>query len=270
MRLLLEDRGIERKSGVQLWDAGPSLDQGNTGTCVGHAWAHYSHDGPVVNGDVDAIDLYVRATELDEWRENDPFTDRGGTVQANLQFGTSVRAGAKALRERGVIGSFWWAKNLTDVVHALLNVGPVVVGTDWYESMFRTDLNNAMWRAGDVVGGHAYLLNGVDTDRKMVRVKNSWGRRWGREGSAWMYVWDFEYLLDGGEACLAVELEAGVVSEDRGGDIEPTVQISDVIAEILEGTVGDVTSWMEENPEYADQVVEAERAGKGRKGIVGG
>lgn len=185
------------------WANGLWADQGATGTCVGHAWAHWIEDGPATwPGDIDPFHVYREACQRDPWPEND---------DGDLQFGTSVRAGAKYLKESGRILEYRWAWTLEPIVTALLTRGPVVVGSSWYAGMFEPDSKGVItWQGGssNYVGGHAYLLNGVNTNTEMLRLKNSWSRDWANKGHAWISFSDFQRLLDdGAEACLAVEAD---------------------------------------------------------------
>lgn len=175
------------------------LDQGSKPHCVGYSLSHWVNDGPTKHSKYlsadDADLIYKEAQFVDEWP---------GEGYA----GTSVRAGAKILQSRGFIESYLWASSLDEVIRAILEVGPVVVGTDWYSSMFDPDPNGFLTLDGDVVGGHAYLLNGVSVSGRKFRLKNSWGRGWNpaHGGRAWICFEDFERLLhSNGEACLAIE-----------------------------------------------------------------
>src|SRR5437763_1381719 len=71
---------------VRYWYEGSVfLDQGNTGTCVGNAFAHRWADAPNVHTGIDeawARQLYLDATLMDGWPEND----------GDLQAGTSGMA----------------------------------------------------------------------------------------------------------------------------------------------------------------------------------
>ena len=56
------------------------------------------------------------------------------------------------------------------------------------------------------MGGHAYVINGIDTKKQLFRIKNSWGRNWGVKGSAYISFANMQRLIrENGEICLAVE-----------------------------------------------------------------
>lgn len=181
------------------WTSGWWGDQGATSQCVGYAWAHFLEDSPVTHPDpaktaiVKPEDIYREAQLIDEW-------------PGENYDGTSVRAGVKVLQKLGYIESYLWAWDLNTVVNALLTTGPVVVGTNWYEGMYTPNSKGLIKIAGEAIGGHAYLLNGVNTKTKMIRLKNSWGREWSNGGHATISFADMERLIsEYGEACLAIE-----------------------------------------------------------------
>lgn len=167
-------------------------DQGSAPQCVAYSWLHWAADSPDrIPPTHDPHLIYRRAQQLDEW------------AGENYD-GTSVRAGAKALQERGWIGEYLWASTVHDAIAAVLELGPLVAGTAWYDGMFRPDPATHIIRpTGRVAGGHAYVLNGVSRARGLFRVKNSWGRDWGSYGRAWISFDDFDRLLgEDGEACF--------------------------------------------------------------------
>lgn len=173
-------------------------DQGNTSSCVGFSWTHFLTCGPTTQSKQDwntyALSTYSEAQRLDEWDGED-------------YEGTSVRAGAKALQAQGFIAEYRWAFTTSEIVTALLEVGPVVMGTVWMDSMFWPDAKGILHLDGNVVGGHAYLLDGVNVDKGLVRIKNSWNRGWGIKGRAFLSFSDLWTLLSQeGEACLATEI----------------------------------------------------------------
>lgn len=176
-------------------------DQGENPFCVGYAWAHFIEDAPTMHFDfrstpfVHPETIYHEAQQLDEW-------DGVGYE------GTSVRAGAKYLQRLGVIGEYRWAFDADTVAENVLEVGPVVVGTDWYQRMTTPDSNGVLRLDGPIVGGHAYVINGYSRAARRFRIKNSWSRSWGQRGNAWLAYDDLATLLaSNGEACLAMEVQ---------------------------------------------------------------
>lgn len=188
-------------------------------TCVANAWTHFITDSPRTHK-LEQLDgmaigsatltnrvsvqsgergfrgyLYDRAQVIDEWSSTPP------------EGGTSVRAGAKALQELGIVATYHWARTLEDVIDAVLTIGPVVVGTNWYESMFKPVGDPPLIvPAGGIAGGHAWVIDGVNRTTGLARMKNSWGEGWGRKGFAWIRFTDLERLLgESGEACIATE-----------------------------------------------------------------
>lgn len=181
---------------TRRWHLGTVLDQGSEPACVGFAWTHDILADPVVPlfpyliNNQYALDLYRLAQTLDEWPGED-------------YAGTSILAGAKATMRRGWITEYRWAFGLEDVLLTLAQLGPVVLGVNWYSGMNRPDVYGYIYPEGWVQGGHAILAVGVDFERQAVRLHNSWGADWGEKGQAWITFSDLDRLLhEHGEACV--------------------------------------------------------------------
>lgn len=177
------------------------LDQGQEGTCVGHAWRHWLTAAPVIShkhrDDPSAVQIYDIATNKDVWPGN----------EGDRQFGTSVRAGAEALIELGHIINYYWAWLIQDVNDYLLLNGAAVAGVNWYSSMFEPDKDGIVKVDGFIAGGHAVLLQGINVKTGFITFVNSWGTDWGKNGRAKIAIEDFERLLnEDGEVCTALEV----------------------------------------------------------------
>jgi len=199
-KYLIENKiTLPKTTSTQMYwdDNGWWGDQGRTSQCVGYAWAHFIDDGPIKHlgskPNIQPSIIYKEAQKIDEW-------------PGENYAGTSVRAGAKYLKSQNKIGSYLWAYNLDILIKTVLTQGPVVVGTNWYNGMFYPDRNGLIKITGRLVGGHAYVINGVDTRKQLFRIKNSWGRSWGVNGSAFISFANMQRLIrENGEICLAVE-----------------------------------------------------------------
>ena len=185
------------------WSSGWWGNQGRTSQCVAYSWAHWLAEGPLTQGakrkgtksSIDTTYLYNEAQKNDDW-EGEEYN------------GTSVRAGAKILKREGYISSYNWAWDIDTIKTALLTAGPLVVGTVWTHDMFFPNEKGIITATGENLGGHAYLLDGINIKKKLIRIKNSWDREWGKKGFAYISFDDMTKLISQyGEACLAVEIE---------------------------------------------------------------
>ena len=199
LRTLLPVKATERTF-KYWWSNGWWGNQGNTPQCVAYSWTHWLAEGPItqnstVNGSatIDVAKLYHDAQKVDTW------------AGENYD-GTSVRAGAKILKDMGYISSYYWAWDIDTLINTLLTISPVVVGTEWKYDMFFPNEKGIISATGKSMGGHAYLLDGVNVKKKLIRIKNSWGRDWGNKGFAYISFDDMENLMSNyGEICLAIE-----------------------------------------------------------------
>lgn len=187
-----------RKPRSYTWRCPSVLDQGPDGACVGFAWAHELLARPAEAQGVGypfAMRLYREAQKVDPW-------------PGEAYEGTSVLAGAKAVYGLVDKGEYRWAFSPDDALIAIGHTGPVVLGVNWYESMFNPDSKGFLRVAGRVAGGHAIVARAVNWREERVLLHNSWGPTWGGvadapDGCAWISFADLARLLgESGECCV--------------------------------------------------------------------
>lgn len=155
---------------------GKILDQGDLGSCTGNAAAGAINTRPlhIVNRTLTekgALALYERATVLDGFPGSYPPDDTGSS-------GIAV---AKAAKEKGYISSYQHAFSVTTALQALM-YGPVITGVNWYEGFDHPDAYGVVKIAGQVRGGHEFVVRGYDPATDLVTADNSWGTSWGVNG----------------------------------------------------------------------------------------
>lgn len=185
------------------------LDQGNTSSCVGHGWRNFLRCAPVRTSAVkpSAFDIYRGAILLDPWKSNDAEA-KLPDFSPKMQSGTTVRAGAKAVTSLGLLDTYVWAFSLQPTIEWLLTKGPVVVGVNWYDSMFTPDAKGLVTISPNAAnaGGHCFLLRGANQTTAMVTCTNSWGNGWGKKGDFLLSFKDLERLIsENGEVCTAIQ-----------------------------------------------------------------
>jgi hypothetical protein len=183
-----------RPKTAKTWRLTVRNDQGQDGACVGFGTGHRLAAEPVEVSGVDykfSMALYNEAKKLDPWPGED-------------YEGTSVLAGIQAAKARGRVGEYRWCFTLQDYIDAILTEGPVLVGTWWKDSMWDPGIDGFLNTSGKNVGGHCFILRGVDLRRKAFKMTNSWGKTWGQGGDAWISFesWERDLMPDGEGAVL--------------------------------------------------------------------
>lgn len=172
-------------------------DQGQLGSCTGNAAAGWvGTDNAARMGLVEvggravdeafAVDLYHRATMLDEFNGVYPPEDSG----------SSGLGAAKALQQIGLSPSYQHAFSL-QALESALQSGPVLVGISWYNSMFTPGADGVVPvdESSGLAGGHELCVDQLDTVRGLVGFTNSWGTGWGEEGRGYFRLADLAALL---------------------------------------------------------------------------
>lgn len=190
----------------QVWTPPYILDQGSDGACVGFGWTAELGAAPRKWGvsNEGAFALYHEAQKHDPW---------AGTEHV----GSTVLAGAKAALALDRISSYHWCFNIDDVIDAICFKGPVVVGTNWYNSMFEPTPEDSLRveESSGLAGGHCWLVYGYIPQghkinkfgKDMFLMQNSWGADWAMDGRAYIAAEDLARLLaQDGEACVATDV----------------------------------------------------------------
>jgi C1A family cysteine protease len=83
---------------------------------------------------------------------------------------------------------------IVDILDAINQERPVVIGVDLYDEFEQLDACNATLQSPakdqSPSGAHALCLIGYDLDRRVLLCRNSFGEEWGLGGYFWM---TFEY-----------------------------------------------------------------------------
>ena len=182
---------------TRTWDrTAAAFDQGDLGSCTGNGAAGLLATAPFRRQgrrctEALARKVYSRATRLDPIQGQWPPEDTGSTVLAAM----------KALKDLGYATGYHWCFGLDDVLKTLATLGPVELGVSWYEGFDRPDARGRVRLTGQVRGGHAFEVLGVDAEARLVWAINSWGPAWGLKGR-FAFSWaDLDRLLhEQGEA----------------------------------------------------------------------
>jgi hypothetical protein len=173
---------------------GVTFDQGELGSCTGNAAAGAVNTVPVhkpkekLLHETDAVDIYSRATSIDEFDGAYPPNDTG----------SSGLAVSKVLLERSLIGSYQHAFDVATALSALQKY-PLIIGINWYEGFDTPDEHGLVNIAGSVRGGHEIEVKGFTVrsplESSLMLCENSWGEEWGLNGEFHFTVSSFRRLM---------------------------------------------------------------------------
>lgn len=157
---------IDKKDLIyKVWKTGPAFEQ-KSQSCVGCACAQLLISDP-----------NPKPSPTPEW-----ILKEAKKYDKNPLEGTTLKSGLEVLRHLGHIKSYYVADKIDEILVALLNLGPVIVGVDWYHSMM--DVFNTVKVYGGVAGNHALVVYGVNLAESKFLLMNSFGESWGVGGRA--------------------------------------------------------------------------------------
>jgi hypothetical protein len=108
--------------------------------------------------------------------------------------GTALIDVLKLARKYGACDTFEWSFTMRGIQVGIAHNGPAIVGTECYEGMLKPDRDGYIHPTGRSVGGHAYLLLGVNMELGYFDVLMAWGPGWGQWGRAKITFADFDLL----------------------------------------------------------------------------
>lgn len=167
------DHGVMTLQAAMWRHYGPILNQGQLGSCTGNAITQCRVTKPLRTrafkaSEKEAVEVYSLATTLDDVPGSYPPNDTGST-------GLAV---AKAATQLNWISSYQHVFGV-DAAKLAIVASPMICGTEWTEAMFTPDADGFIIPAGEVAGGHEYLMIGYDPTSDVFTFLNSWGRGWG-------------------------------------------------------------------------------------------
>jgi hypothetical protein len=177
-------------SSVTHKSEGLPLNQGALGSCTANALCGALNSGHALGekkpyDEHDAVKIYGVETIL----EGKPYPphDPGGS-------GLFV---CKAAKEEGMIDSYAHAFGIAHALEALV-IRPVITGINWYTSFDTPDPTGliAITPKATVRGGHEVMAYGIDAEKELVWLWNSWGKIYADGGRFCMSFATWEQLLD--------------------------------------------------------------------------
>lgn len=205
------------------------LDQAKLGACVGFATDECvgtgqnflplnSSQAAALKRNTEAVRIYSKATGLDNITGSYPPNDTGSTGIA----------GAKAAVALGYIKGYTHAFSFVAMTKALMT-GPLIVGTNWYDSMFSPNPDGGVEISprASVVGGHEYMVYGYQDGN--FWCQQSWGKSFGKAGKFYLSSLTMERLLgEKGDATQFIPLGNPVPTPAPPAPPMPTPSADDV------------------------------------------
>lgn len=224
----------------RLWSTLAALNQNNTSQCVSFSGIQWLFAAPIENKVTkwfnDPSILHKQVQKMDGMTHHKDAVTKEGSNLGGL---------FNVLKQEGFVKEYFWAGNglgaefyfkgteLVDTcVSHVLSKGPIVVATQLFTSMnpatqedvdewgWPWEEKEGFWNIDPISGGagfHAYVLKGIDLDKKCpdksvgaFKIINSWGTNWAINGEAWISLRDADILFSlNAEAVTANELLKG-------------------------------------------------------------
>ena len=207
----------------------PVKDQRNAGTCVGFAVAavkEYQEQQEYLSEkksgskyerkekhyDLSEQWIYYKSKEIDPWPNQEGTSIRDALKQL-CKLGVPPEKGwlyndiikgkpevwAKSIARWGKGQEYYRINNLNELLTALTNVGPVVIGILCFEEIMNPQKGLVKYpiNPNRCYGGHAITCVGFSKKTKLIKFKNSWSRNWGDNGYGYLpFKYIENYMID--------------------------------------------------------------------------
>lgn len=174
------------------------MQQGKTNSCTGQTLIHYLNTDfgksarQAILGldslyftEKHAFQIYELATSIDEFPGQMPTEDTGSSSLAVMKAGQRL----------GYLKEYRHSFGFDEFLKTI-QLHPVMIGTLWYEGMFKPDTNGFVTIQGSAdAGGHEYLALGANMEEEYVTFLSSWGKEWGQNGRFKLPFSEFKELL---------------------------------------------------------------------------
>lgn len=198
----------------------PVQDQGQEGSCVGHAVAGALSYYELKQGFTSRVPS--RRDAYEGARLVQPMAGEGASLRAALQYAQQTGlclepdwpyvpevpgtpdANAAVDRPLNKYGAYAAVDTTTDAMRSALAFqgAPLVVAIPVFNGFYAPDANGFVSNAGALQGYHAVVVIGYDDTKGAFRIRNSWGLAWGDAGHCWypyslafMEAWTFKAVL---------------------------------------------------------------------------
>jgi len=205
-----QSSSIPQRVDFREW-AGPVKDQGEEGSCTGHAFSSarewiarkYEKSSPVLSPQF----LYVEELIADKTFPNDEgamprtacqaLTAKGCCEASLYPYVAEKFTSPTAKQEQNALkyktGAYHRIASLSDFLSGLADPTPwpVTVGFTVYDSFMSdeiavTGIMPVPQLSESQQGGHEVLCLGYDLPKQLALIQNSWGDSWGQRGYFWM------------------------------------------------------------------------------------
>jgi hypothetical protein len=152
------------------WKQWLYFDQGEEPACTAYSMATLLSADPVHQANT-----WMRHLDIMQWyRDNVAFDVARGRVYPGG--GATTLATVAVAKARGYISRYEWALNFDTIRTWVHTTAPLIMGTNWYSSMFIRDKEGIarITKTARNEGGHDWCLGAYDPKRALYTYRSTW------------------------------------------------------------------------------------------------